>query len=93
MALYVMYGLDGPQGPEIRKSTRPAHLDWIASLGPRVKVGGPMFDVDGATPIGSLIIIEAASLEEASSIYSQDPYAKAGLWARVDVRPFNWITK
>jgi uncharacterized protein YciI len=90
MPLFVMYGLDGARGPEIRKTTRPAHLDWVNALG-IVKVGGPMYAEDGTTPIGSLIVIEAKDLADAKRIFAEDPYRKAGLWDRVDIRQFNWI--
>jgi uncharacterized protein YciI len=65
----------------------------VGAFGPAVKVGGPMLADDGATPIGSLIVMEFATLDEAKTAFAQDPYAKAGLWATADVRPFNWILK
>jgi uncharacterized protein YciI len=93
MPLYAFYGLDKPGALELRKATRPAHLEWVATFGPAVKVGGPMLADDGATPIGSLIVMEFASLDEAKAAFAQDPYAKAGLWESAQVRPFNWILK
>jgi hypothetical protein len=88
MALYVFYGLDGPQGPAIRASTRPAHLDWIGSLSPRVRLAGPMRQTDDGPPVGSMIVLEAATLEDAQRIFAGDPYTAAGLWASADIRPF-----
>ncbi len=88
MPVFVMAGLDGPKGPDIRKTTRPAHLEWIKSLGARVKLAGPLFKEDGETPMGSIIYIEAASLEEATRIYGEDPYRAAGLFERIEIRGF-----
>lgn len=93
MALFAFYGLDIDGGLDIRKATRPTHLDWITSLAPRVKIAGPMFGEDGATPVGSLIVIEAEDLTEARETFAQDPYARAGLWAHADIRPFNWLIR
>lgn len=93
MPLYAFYGLDKPGALELRKATRPEHLAWIATFGGAVTVGGPMLADDGETPIGSLIVMEFDSLETAKATFAQDPYAKAGLWATADVRPFNWILK
>jgi uncharacterized protein len=93
MPLFVLYGLDKPGGLETRKATRQSHLDWIASLAPRVKIAGPMFADDGATPIGSVMVIEADSLEAAKADYARDPYAAAGLWQSTAVRQFNWVVK
>jgi len=91
MALYVFYGLDGPQGSAIRASTRPAHLAWIASLAPRVRLAGPVHSGDGGPPAGSMILLEAENLEEARSILQADPYTAAGLWASSDIRPFTKV--
>jgi uncharacterized protein YciI len=88
MPLYVMTGLDGPEGPAIRGTTRPAHLSWADSLGGALKLAGPMLGADGGAPIGSLLIVETASLEAARELFAQDPYARAGLWASQDIRPF-----
>ncbi|MFT3722806.1 MAG: YciI family protein [Hyphomonadaceae bacterium] len=91
MPLFAFHGLDKPGALEIRKATRQSHLDWIASLSPIVKIGGPMLSDDGATPVGSMLVIEAESLEAAKALYARDPYALAGLWASTSVRPFNWL--
>jgi uncharacterized protein YciI len=93
MPLFVLYGLDGPNGAEIRRTTRRSHLDWIGQQAPRVKAAGPMYAEDGATPVGSMFILEADSLTHARTMCAEDPYAKANLWARCDIRQFNWIVR
>jgi uncharacterized protein YciI len=75
------HGLDKPGALELRKATRPAHLAGSLRLSPRVKIGGPMLAEDGATPVGSMLVLEAESLEAAKAEYARDPYALAGLWA------------
>ena len=49
----------------------------------KVVLAGPL--TDGA---GSLIIIEADSLEEAQSFAANDPYVTEGIFARYEVHPF-----
>lgn len=93
MALFAFHGIDKPGALELRKATRQSHLDWIASLSPAVKIGGPMLADDGATPVGSMLVIEAETLEAARAVYAKDPYALAGLWASTSVRPFNWLIR
>lgn len=93
MPLFAFHGLDKSGALEIRKATRQSHLDWIASLSPIVKIGGPMMAEDGATPVGSLLVIEAETIDDARSIFAKDPYALAGLWASTSVRPFNWLIR
>lgn len=93
MPLYIFHGLDKAGALELRKATRQSHLDWIASLSPRVKIGGPMLADDGATPVGSMLVVEAETLDDARRLFAQDPYDKAGLWQSTSVRPYNWLIR
>ncbi len=93
MALFVFQGLDKAGALELRMATRPAHLAWIKDLEPRVKIGGPLLSDDGATPVGSLLVVEAESLEAANMLFNEDPYATAGLWQSTSVKPFNWLIR
>lgn len=80
-----------PGGLAIRKETRPAHLEYIASLGAKVKIAGPLLTDDGETPTGSLIIVEADNIDEAKQLADGDPYAKAGVFETVEIRAWNWL--
>lgn len=91
MPLYVMYGLDKPDGLDLRKATRPAHLEWLKMFGQLVKLAGPILGADGGTPVGSMIVIEAESLQAAKAWAALDPYSKAGLWDSVSIRPFTQV--
>ncbi len=91
MPLYVMTGRDWDDKLETRKETRPAHLAWIEELGSRIKMAGPVHEVDGGPPVGSVIVLEADDLNAAKTVFASDPYAHAGLWAAQDIRPFTWV--
>ena len=39
---------------------------------------------------GSLVLIEAASLDVARQIAAGDPFAKVGLFTSVEIRPWLW---
>lgn len=73
---WVFIGHDGPNGVALRLQHRPEHLDYLVSFGERVQFSGPLLDDDGVTPIGSLIIIEAADRADATALFAADPYAK-----------------
>jgi uncharacterized protein len=77
---------------QVRLDNRPAHLAWLESLGAGTKAAGPFLGPDGK-PSGSLIIIAASDLEAAKALAAKDPYAIAGLFASVDIRPWNWVIK
>lgn len=82
---FVILGFDGPDGAAKRKVHRPAHLARLEALDAqgRVVLAGPLTD-----KTGSLIVIEADSLEEAEAFAKEDPYTLQGVFARVEVHPF-----
>ncbi|MFO1088942.1 MAG: YciI family protein [Hyphomicrobiales bacterium] len=83
---------DKPDGLALRLETRPAHLAWIETLGTAIKGAGPFLDEKGQ-PNGSLLFVEASDEAACRAILSADPYAKAGLFASVEVRPWRWLIK
>lgn len=89
---FVILGFDGAEGTEKRPSVRPAHLRVMERLDAqgRVILAGPLSDHAGRLA-GSLIIIEAASLEEAREIARTDPYTVEGVFERVHVHPFQQV--
>lgn len=76
---------------QLRLDTRPAHLDYLKSLGGKIKFGGPFLAEAGQKPVGSMLVVEAETIEEARAIAAADPYALAGLFETVSVRPWNWV--
>jgi len=88
--LYALICTDKPGALPIRKANRPRHLEYLKSLGDTIVFAGPFTEADGATMNGSLIVVEAASLDAARAIAAGDPFAKAGVFAAVEVRPWLW---
>ena len=88
--LFVFFCTDKPDHLAVRQQNRPAHLAYLESYGDRIKAGGPTFADDGTTMNGSLIVVEAASLEDARKLITDDPFAKAGIFASVEIRPWLW---
>ena len=89
--LYALICTDKPNSLAIRQANRPEHVDYLESLGDSLVFAGPFTEPDGETMTGSLIVIEASSLGMARSIAAQDPFAKAGLFATVEIRPWLWV--
>jgi uncharacterized protein YciI len=88
--LYALICTDKPNSLAIRKAKRPEHVAYLKSLGDTLKLAGPFTEADGETMNGSLVVIEAASLQAAKEIAAGDPYAKVGLFASVEIRPWIW---
>ncbi len=83
---------DKPASLELRLKMRPDHLAFLENLGAGLKAAGPFTDNAGS-PTGSLVVIEAPDRKAAEAIAARDPYAQAGLFAAVDIRPWKWLIK
>ncbi|MCA3561146.1 MAG: hypothetical protein IOC82_08995 [Aestuariivirga sp.] len=90
--LFALLCTDKPNSVDLRMSVRPDHLKHLESLGTALKAAGP-FTTDEGSPTGSLVIIEAAGRAAAKAIADADPYAKAGLFASVEIKPWKWLIK
>jgi uncharacterized protein YciI len=77
---------------ETRAATRPKHLDYIDRHRDAMVIAGPMLDAQG-DPIGSLLVVEAAGQGAAQAFANADPYAAAGIFADVEIRPFRLVVK
>jgi hypothetical protein len=86
--LFIATCVDRPQSVEKRLENRPAHLAFLKDLGAKVKIGGAMLADDLKTPIGSMLIFEGESEAEIRAILANDPYALAGLFESVSVKPW-----
>lgn len=89
--LFAFICADKPNHLQVRLDARPEHLVFLNGLNDAgtLKFAGPFLDENGK-PNGSLVVVEAASKEEAAEISAADPYAKAGLFERVEIRPWSW---
>lgn len=86
--LFVIYCVDKPGHLQTRLDNRPAHLEYLKAAGGAVKLGGPLLGADGQNPAGSLLIVEQENLAAAQKFADNDPYAKAGLFESVGIRPW-----
>ncbi|MEO1198549.1 MAG: YciI family protein [Pseudomonadota bacterium] len=89
--LFAVTALDKPDHLPVRMENRPAHLDFLKANLDKIKIGGPVLDPDGQSPVGSLLIIEAGDRESVEALLANDPYAKAGLFGSVEIRPWTWV--
>ena len=89
--LIVLICTDKPDHLPVRLQNRPAHLAYLSQFEDKLFAAGPTFAADGATMNGSLLIFDFADLSEAESFAAGDPYAKAGLLASVDIRPWKKV--
>ena len=84
--LFVLVAIDKPNALALRMATREAHFDYARRSG-NIRLGGPFLD-DKGEMAGSLIVFEADDLAAAQRWAAEDPYAKAGLFQRSEIRPW-----
>jgi len=95
---YAIEGYDGNDVLTRRGEARPAHLARLIALrdAGRLLLAGPCPAIDADDPgaagfSGSIVIAEFDSLAEARAWAEADPYVSAGVYARVEVRPFRQV--
>lgn len=88
--LFSLYCLDKPGAGQVRASTRPAHLAFLRAHDDQIVVAGPILGEDGA-PMGSLLVMDFPDQSSAEAFCAEDPYARAGLFDSVTVRPFRRV--
>jgi len=85
--LYAMIAKDKPDALDQRLAARPAHLQHLDSLGQTLRLAGALLD-DAGNPSGSLVVIEAETLDAARALINADPFVKEGIFASVEIRPW-----
>ena len=95
------YAIEGHDGDGVlgqRQAARGAHLARLQALKDhgRLLLAGPCPAIDAEDPgpagfSGSIVIAEFESLQDARAGADADPYVEAGVYTRVDVRPFKRV--
>jgi len=95
VSLYAIIGRDRAGSLDARRAARGEHLARVQELvtAGRLVIAGPLPKVDSDVPteagfVGSLIVAEFATLEEAREWAEQDPYVTRGIFASSEVHPF-----
>lgn len=95
---YAIEGYDGQDVLSKRMAARADHLARLHALRDegRLLLAGPCPAIDAEDPgpagfTGSIVIAEFASLEDARAWAAADPYCAAGVYQRVEVRPFRRV--
>jgi len=95
---YSISGEDHPGSLAARLAARPAHIERLQQLKNegRLLLAGPHPAIDSEDPgaagfSGSLIVAQFDSLVSAQAWADNDPYVSAGVYARVQVKPFKYV--
>lgn len=87
--LVALIALDKSGAQELRLANRPAHVEYLKASD-SVAQAGPFLDAE-ENMIGSLIILDVPDMAAAKAWADHDPYAKAGLFKSVTLRPWKKV--
>jgi uncharacterized protein YciI len=95
---YVIYSKDRSDSLQDRMDSRPGHvarLNILLNQG-RLLLAGPRPAIDAEDPgpagfLGSLVVAQFESLEDARQWADADPYVAAGVYESVEVTPFKRV--
>ncbi len=92
MRYFAFHGFDAPGREAVRASLRETHRSYIRQDRPdcRAVLGGPLMDDTDERMIGTLLVLEATDRSAALRFLSEDPYARAGLFARSELHLWRW---
>ena len=88
MPLFALICTDKADHEPLRKATRDAHLAYLNGTG-CVAMAGPF--LDNGTMTGSLVVIDVADRAAAQAWADKDPYALAGLFAKVRIEEWKKV--
>lgn len=90
---FAVFATDKPGHQEARDQARAKHRQYLRAPSPHnvvVRLGGPTLESVGGRMNGTLLVIEAKSIEEVQAFLEDDPYTQAGIFEHVVIRPWNW---
>jgi uncharacterized protein YciI len=85
--LYALVAYDKPNGLKRRMEARPDHLKHLEALGDQLALAGAFLDEQGGM-VGSIVLIEAESQEEAEATFRRDPYVTQDVFDSMTIKPF-----
>lgn len=81
--IYIRVCLDAPGALDLRYKLRDKRRAYLDSLGGKMVQGGPLCAGDkNDAYVGTFMLIEAESREEAVALHEQDPFTQAGVFER-----------
>jgi uncharacterized protein YciI len=96
--LYSIFAYDVENSLPLRATARTEHIARLKALDEAGKLvlAGPNPAVDSNEPgeagfTGSLIVAESDNLEDAKAWANADPYLAAGVYEKVEVKPFKRV--
>jgi uncharacterized protein YciI len=88
---YLVECLIDPGELDLLGRTRAEHYAFLLENRHRIVFGGPARGVEDGPPETMVIVVEAASLDEAQAFIAGEPYNRGGGFDAVRVRPWSQV--
>jgi len=95
---YIIYSKDRENSLQARVDARPDHIARLNALlaEGRMLLAGPRPAIDSEDPgpagfVGSLVVAQFESLQDARVWADADPYVAAGVYESIEVTPFKRV--
>ena len=89
--LFAITCVDKPGNAALRQATQPRHRSYLQGFKHQILLAGPLLTEDGRSPCGTLMVMDFPDKRSAATFAEDDPYAKAGLFGQVSIRPFRKV--
>jgi uncharacterized protein YciI len=89
--LFSIHAIDKLGAAQTRETVHAdhlAHLERAPEYGVTMVIGGPLVSDDGATSIGSMMVVEAPDRAAVEAFNRADPLHTNGVWGTVEIRRF-----
>lgn len=86
--LFAIILFDKPGAEDLRQRMRPAHKAYLAEINDKIAFAGPLTHDDGKAMIGSLLVIDFDSREQAQAWLAKEPFTVASVYASTTVNAF-----
>ncbi len=83
--LFAYWMMDRPEMAAARQATRAEHRAYLAAVESRVHFAGPLTAKDGATVIGSLLVVDHPDRAAAEAWIADEPFTKAGVYQSTEI--------
>jgi len=88
---FVISCVDKADHGHVRAANRDDHLAYLNAHREQVVTAGPTTTEDGSAMTGSVLVMEFEDRAAAEAFAAGDPYKKAGLFERVDIKPWKKV--
>ena len=93
LAIERVWVVETTYGPDVEERRPPVRSEHLARIG-QLRAAGTILEAGAfADMSGSLILLRAASEEEAEAIIKADVYVRSGVWNGYRIRPLGRVAR